>query len=159
MRFNNKIIIKLCRTYLQILTKDIESRTKYYEKNIKMFEAFVLTVLDKYRNPDEDSNVNVKETSFLSSMIMDTVHQAMKDIIASEKAPVDGSWKILNLKDAFRTVYFYCKYPKQMAPFLTEKMRVEVRGWLDSTATRTKWGFDDDVSGDSVNENVMKSEL
>lgn len=93
--------------------------------------------------PAEDSGINVMDIDFLSLMSMDTVTAIMKDTITSKNAPVDNDWKILNLKDAFRTVYFYCKYPKQMAPFLTEKMRVEVKEWLDSAATWGNWGFDD----------------
>lgn len=102
---------------------------------------------------------------FLSLMTMEAVDKVIKDTIVEKKAPLAESWKVLTLKDAFRTVYFYCKYPKEMAPFLTEKMRVEVKEWLDSTATWGIWGFDDNVGDDSeplikLNDTIeFKSEL
>jgi len=148
----------------KILAKDIKSRTKYYEQNRTIFKAFILKVLeaDIKNYPGEDSKIDVENTAFLSLMIMDTVTEIMRETIASENAPVDYSWKILNLKDAFRTVYFYCKYPKEMAPFLTEEMRVDVKEWLDSTATWGKWGFKDGdakVNSSVNNDSVLKLEL
>lgn len=84
------------------------------------------------------------DIAFLSLMTMATVDEIIEDTIVNKKAPLDESWKVFTLKDAFRTVFFYCKYPKEMAQFLTEKMRIEVKEWLDSTPTWGSWGFDDD---------------
>lgn len=120
---------------------------------------------DMKNYPAENSGVNVMDIVFLSLMTMEAVDKVIKDTIVEKKAPLAESWKVLTLKDAFRTVYFYCKYPKEMAPFLTEKMRVEVKEWLDSTATWGIWGFDDNVGDDSeplikLNDTIeFKSEL
>lgn len=141
----------------------MENRKKYYENNKKIFESFIVKTMnvDMKNYPDENSGINVMEINFLSLMTIDTVDKLIDETIVKKKAPLDHNWNVLTLKDAFRTVYFYCKYPKEMAPFLTETMRVEVKEWLDSTATWGIWGFEsNDVIGDGSNENVqMKLEL
>lgn len=136
---------------LQILTEDVKSRESYYKKNKKIFKKFLFKVLeeDVKNYPGEDSGIDVMELEFLSLTTMEVVDKAIEETIVEKRAPQVDSWKVLTLKDAFRTVYFYCKYPKEMAPFLTEKMRVAVKEWLDTTATWGKWGFES-VDGDKI---------
>lgn len=146
---------------IQMLINDVTSREAYYEKNKKIFEAFILKAMDAdLKNyPDEKSGINPADVAFLSLMTRATVDKIIEDTIAKKKAPVDDSWKVLTLVDAFRTVYYYCKYPKELAPFLTEKMRVDVKEWLDSTATWGTWGFEDDESDANDNTSELKIEL
>lgn len=126
------------------MADDVKSRKNYYEKNKQIFESFLSKVLDKdMKNyPDENSGVNVMDITFLSLMTMEAVDKIIEETIVKKKAPIE-SWNVFTLKDAFRTVFFYCKYPKEMAPFITEEMRVDVREWLDSSPTWGIWGFDD----------------
>lgn len=116
---------------------------------------------DMNNYPDENSGLNATDIQFLSLMTMATVDKIIEDTIVKKKAPPTDSWKVLTLKDAFRVVFFYCKYPKEMAPFLTEQMRAEVKEWLDSTATWGIWGFDSDESDSSDDSNAtpLKIEL
>ncbi len=109
--------------------------------------------------PDEESGLNPAEIVFLSLMTRSAVDKIIEDTIVKKKAPQDHGWKVLTLVDAFRTVYFYCKYPKEMAPFLTEQMRVDVKEWLDSTATWGTWGFENEPSDASDNNSELKIEL
>lgn len=134
--------------HLQILTDDVKARKNYYAKNKKIFESFIFKTMDRdmQNYPDEKSGIDVMEVTFLSFMTMEIVDEIIKDTIVKKKAPPNSSWNVLTLKDAFRTLFFYCKYPKELASFLTEEMRVDVKEWLDSTGTWGKWGFDDDVS-------------
>lgn len=126
----------------------MKTRKEYFEKNKKVFEHFVLKAMDQdLKNyPHEKSGEEIMEIEFLSLMTMETVDEVIEATIVKQKAPLVEDWKVLTLLDAFRTVYFYCKYPKEMAPFLTEEMRGEVKEWLDSVATWGKWGFESDAS-------------
>jgi len=136
----------------KILTNDVKTRHTYFETNKKVFETFLMRVLQKdLKNyPDENSGLDPLEIHFLSMMTNEAVDEIIKKTIVDKQAPLEESWKVLSLKDSFRTVFYYCKYPKELAVLLTKEMRDEVKEWLDSTATWGKWGFESDDSEPSI---------
>lgn len=127
-----------------MLANDLKTRRNLYEKNKKTFKAFTLKVMEKdMKNyPAEDSGIDVMTINFLSLLSMETLDGVMNETIDNKKSLADVHWDVLTLKDVFRTIFYYCKYPKEVAPFLTENMRTKVKEWLDDTATWGLWGFD-----------------
>lgn len=142
-----------------MLIDDVISRENYYKKNKKIFEAFILKTMeaDLKNYPEEESDA--ANIPFLSLMTRSAVEQIIEDTIATKKAPADKGWKVLTLVDTFRILFYYCKYPKELAPFLTEPMRVDVKEWLDSTVTWGSWGFENDASEANENTAELKLEL
>lgn len=124
----------------------MKTRAAYFQKNWKAFESFVMNVLykDIKNYPDIGSNENPLEIMFLSKMTIGDVDKIMEKTINDKKLTSDESWKILTLKDTFRTIFFYCKYPKELVQIFPPKMRDDVKYWLDSTPTWGVRGFDDD---------------
>lgn len=110
--------------------------------------------------PDEESGLNAADIQFLSLMSTSDVDEIIEDIIEKKNPPQDNNWNVFTLLDTFRTVYYYCKYPQETAPFLVERMRVAVKEWLDSTATWGNWGFENAPSDESEKpEQTFKLEL
>lgn len=114
--------------------------------------------LDNY--PEEGSELDASTIQFLSLMTTTAVDKIIEDIIVKKNAPQDNNWNVFTLLDTFRTVYYYCKYPNEMAPLLTDRMRVSVKDWLDLTPTWGVWGFANaEVENASENPTELKLEL
>lgn len=108
--------------------------------------------------PGEDSDEDPMQIMFLSKMTMEAVDEIIEETVLKKGVIEDESWQVLTLKDAFRTVFFYCKYPKELVQIFTKTMRDEVKDWLDSEPTWGNWGFDNNESVINIQE-PLKLEL
>ncbi|XP_037048207.1 uncharacterized protein LOC119082726 [Bradysia coprophila] len=163
--FENRVLKKFADTSKAELTKlliaDMKSRKEYYKTNKKIFKSFIIKAMeaDLKNYPDEDSGLNAADIRFLSLMTTEAVDDIIEEVIVKKNAPQDNNWNVFTLLDTFRTVYYYCKYPQEMAPLLTDRMHVAVKDWLDSTATWGSWGFENAAGDGSEGISDLKLEL